>query len=197
MRPWTIRAFIVFGLLLIYVPATQVSAQGLNFRFVSNGEGGTVFWDNAGIFGIVIVGRSGTVQQPQTSLFYLVSSCCPFTVIESGTGTIANRDLRGDPAGRLILETDTSASNNPEFFRTGTGGLVRVIWDNTRLFVGHAQGTFQVRTASGLVLLQNGTTDSFFFPSVTGTVVGFPVGGSVFVSTSRSTNVTVSIQQGP
>jgi hypothetical protein len=148
-------------------------------HFVANGNSGFVSWSSSGsgdtlgggggfTFGELNVSRGGSVNNPQTFLFYFIEQCDPFfgcTLIE-GSGLIPNNDLSG---GGQQLHLATNTIGNPNFFTFGgPPGLVTVDW--------RANGAFQQR---------NSGTSDFIVP-------GFRQ-HSVGISTSASASAVGSV----
>lgn len=129
-------------------------------------------------------------------MFYSISSCCPFVEHEAGVGSIPNTDLQGDAAGMMILDTDTSAAQNPSFARfAGLGGAISIRWQKNGFFVARSEGSSHFQTGNFLIH-QIGTSD-LTSATASGSVIGFSISSSQFSSMNRFHSLTMGIQRGP
>jgi hypothetical protein len=137
------------------------------------------------------------VENPQTILFYQLSSgCCPPVTHEFGTGTIPSSDLRGDAGGTLILDTNTSAASNPNFNRlAGNGGPISVTWRANKFFVSRLHNNSRTEVGS-LIFILNGVSDTLSAEAA-GSAIGFVVSAFQTGLTGKSHSVMHTIRQGP
>jgi hypothetical protein len=181
--------------------ATAQDTGGGAFHFVSNGVGGSANWSSGGdstgsggfTFGSLSVNRGGSVNDPQTFLFYFIERCdAVFNCsVASGSGLIPNGDLSGGLSGSQVhLRTNTTGNTN---FFTGDGptGLIVADWKANGIISGTSTTILQEKF-SGATFKQQGTS-SFATATITGAVVGNPIGFTTDASIGTNHNVTIDI----
>ncbi len=175
-------------------------------HFIANGTSGSVNWtvfagapapgDTGGgggfTFGQLNVSRGGTVNQPQTFLFYVVQQCDAFFSCSfmEGSGLIPNSDL-SDAGQQLRLATNTTG--NPDFFTYGgPTGLVAVAWKANGLFEQRSSGTLE-QISPGFRQHFSGAS-SAVSADAAGSVVGLPVppASPGTIGTNHSVSIQIS-----
>ena len=175
------------GFLLLLVDGVPGSAQGPAKKVVTkqvlDGDFATAYapFEIGGQAGDVIlqVYRTGSPQNPETSLFYAVTYYYPplFTR-RSGFGLIPNGDLKVI-GQKIVLNTDTSAI--PGFENTictpnesecgpGIGGVITAEWTKTDAFSESSKGTSEF-TFAGTTMRSTGSVSSTS-ASARGTALG-------------------------
>ncbi len=166
------------------------------FHFVANGDQGFVEWfsiDGGGFtFGELAVNRGGSVNNPQTFLFYFAEQCDIFfnCTFADGDGFIPNGDLSKQSDKALHLSTNTTG--NPNFFTfDGPTGLISVDWKANGFFQSRNSGTFE-QDVPGFRFLSNGVFTSAS-ANATGSVVGFAISPDNFGNIGTNHNVFIDI----
>jgi hypothetical protein len=162
------------------------------------GTHGFVQWVDATgtTFGLASVDATGSARSPQTALSYVIFTCASFacTVDASGFGFIPNQDLMGSATGKLRLNTDTCA--NPSFSTfDGACGVVGITWEKN-LFETF-QTTSTTQDTSGPFHFTSTGHFKGSFASVSGSVVGVPIGTPLTSVIEQVTRATRTIQRLP
>lgn len=118
------------------------------------------------------------------------------TLIEAGFGRVPSGDVRSGSAQVAGILTNTSAEANPDFTRlAGSGGIVSVDWraagDSVTRF--HTSQTFRF----GNFLFHFNGSSVFSPAAVQGSVVGWPIQGTVSATLGSSQALSIGVEQGP
>jgi hypothetical protein len=186
---WTIAVISTFVFAGPVAAATALHAT-LNGD-AANIQGG----GDAGVCADLSVERSGTNQNPTTTLTYFIYDCTTYTYYEIGYGNIPNADLQGSGTGMLSLNTNTAGSN---FTRdVGAGGQIQVVWKQTRGNTSRWAGT-QSFSTGGVTnytyrLEGSGSSSS---ASLSGNIFGYAVSSlgvyGATISSYNSTSLNIS-----
>jgi len=174
---------------------------GKQSHFVSNGVSAAANWSSGGdstgsggfSFGSLSVSRGGTVNNPQTFLFYFIERCDAFfnCSVAGGSGLIPNGDLSGGLSGsQLHLSTNTTGNPNFSTFE-GPTGLIVADWKANGIITGTSTTILQERF-SGFTFKQQGGS-SFATANVSGTIIGNPIAFTTDASIGTNHNVTIDI----
>jgi hypothetical protein len=176
-------------------------------HFVANGNSGFVNWFTSGsaatvsdtgggggggfTFGQLSVSQGGSVNNPQTFLFYFIGQCDAFffCIFKEGSGLIPNNDLSG---GGQQLHLATNTSGNPNFFTFGgPPGLVMVDWRTNGAFQQRNSGTSDL-IFSGFRQHTTGVSTSAS-ANATGSVLGvvIPPGSAGNIGTNHSVTIDI------
>jgi hypothetical protein len=171
----TLAAFVASSL----SPVASAQQAGSASHFLANGDSALVE-----ISGDVLVSlnvfRGGTLQNPQTFLYYVVCTRAS-GLCQQGSGLIPNGDFQADGMSRRSLNTDTSAAANPSFFRfegpgfDASGGVISLVWDRTSFFSRSGHSSLDVKFGNSSHLHQNSHADTVS-ATATGSVLGVPLG---------------------
>lgn len=176
------------------IPEPELSTHGQpDLAFTVNGDFASAFIRNGNVLVSLFVGEGGEPGRPVTTLSYVVFEFGT-GVLEWGRGEIPNEDLEGSFGGGMLrLETNTSASANPDFDRiVGSGGPISVEWHKTDDFLIHRAGTTRIEFGGGVThLVGTFTTAS---ASSEGTVLGFPVNGAFFARLGMGHQLRIRIE---
>jgi len=174
------RRLILAALAFLYCSSVHAQPPGPgNHHDISNGDFAVLNFGNGAITGFVNVYKCGTLQQPQTCLFYLIAQTFPPPPppppgvpppppppppipLEAGNGVIPSGDFSGTfNNGPITLQTDTTAAGNPSFHRDiGNGGAISIQFVRTDDMLTHSAGVTDIKFASGVKVHNSGETTS-------------------------------------
>jgi len=129
------------SVLVVMSTAADPAAAAPLYRFIGNGDFAEAMLNDGTTCGYVYVSRAGTVNNPETDLFYVLNDCASGVDLEVGYGTIPNADLQGDGSGKLSLTTDSSGANITR--DVGNGGPIAITWTKTAYYTAKQAGSSQ------------------------------------------------------
>jgi hypothetical protein len=190
---------IVFSMLMLLVSVIPASAEKPVSKFVGDGDTASAFTTSPTGQIFIQVTRGGSLQKPETFLFYsVVQFYPPVFISQLGEGVIPNSDFKV-MGQKLVLNTDTSVI--PGFTHTlctpdestcgpGTGGVINVEWNRTADFSNRFTGISEF-IFGNIVMRSVGTTrDSS--ASAQGTALGTPFQTTLaFTGTNHQVNLTI------
>jgi hypothetical protein len=162
-------------------------------RYTSDGDFASVFSSDGATYLFLTVSRYTDRISSGTTLYYDLYQCSEIECrdIEAGFGSIPDGDLKVTGTGHTTLRTNTAGAGFSRW--SGAGGDIAVEWEPKRDFEYSTKGTTDARY--GEIRYRSSGTTTYRSASLSGTVIGHAVSGSLYsdgqVGSSKSKTVEI------